>query len=123
MVVVVVQTVEGTRVSVQARTCRAVNSNGSHCHQLAESISTPYRATTGPWRATHVVCHLPGEEKVGGAPTSSFGSPNPVRIDIFHRSGVGSFPKCSTRRLAAELLPVILNRFAGRSFTRSLSRK
>ena len=29
VVVVVVQTVEGTRVSVQARTCRAVNSSGS----------------------------------------------------------------------------------------------
>ena len=47
VVVVVVHTVEGTRMSVQARTCRARNSDGStgsQFHHVAESITTPYPA-------------------------------------------------------------------------------
>ena len=45
------------------------------------------------------------------------------RIRLFHRLGVVGSPKVSTARLPAVLLPVILQRFTGRSFTGSPFRK
>ena len=47
---------------------------------------------------------------LSSTPTSSSGGPDPGRINLFHRLGVGSFPERA--RLSADLLPMILERFA-----------
>ena len=101
-VAVVGQTVHGTRVSVQARSINSTGSAGSQCHHLAER--TPYPAATSLWRLTHVF-HQPLCEEKGWVvhPPHPSVPPDPGRIKLFHRLGVGSFPEISRARLSAEL--------------------
>ena len=92
--VVAVQTINGARVSVKACTNRTVNSEssaGHQCHHLVENVTTPDPAAEGPWRPT--LLNQPTARRgtrLGGAPTSSLGSPDPERINLFHRCGVGN---------------------------------
>ena len=102
VVVVVVQTIKSARVSVQACTCV----------QLIQWLLKTSYACSGGNRspASDTSTNTEARKNFGGAPTSSLGSPDPGRINFFHRSTNPGSPE----RLPAGTLPWILKRFQGR---------
>ena len=77
------------------------------------SLARDTRKQPTPWRG----------KRLGGTPSSSLGCPDHGGINHVQSFGAGSSPRTSGERLKAELLPVILKRFARRCSTGSSTRK
>ena len=81
-------------VSIQRRTEHALNSTGStgcQCHNLLESAMTSHPVATGRKCSTPVDQPTPSRgEGLGGNSTTSLGSTDPGKINLFHRFSVGS---------------------------------
>ena len=115
VVVVVVRMIKETRVSVHARTYVQLIQRptliASAARWLTTSETLSCKSLVSDKLTNQPLCEEKG--KVAGHP-QSLTAPYP---------GVGRSPKETRARLTAELFPVMRKRFAGRSFTGSLSRK